>query len=113
RAGRAGTAITLVAPADRKAIAAIEKLTGQTIGWSGRPAADSEAPARRTEARGAGGRSDRSGKRGGHRSDKRERAPAPVARIEDVRRGRDQRRDRDDTQPHLPAFLLRPFGAKA
>ncbi len=113
RAGRAGTAITLVAPADRKAVAAIEKLTGQTIGWSGRPAADSEAPARRTEARGAGGRSDRAGKRGGHRSDKRERAPAPVARIEEVRRGRDQRRDRDDAQPHLPAFLLRPFGAKA
>src|SRR6478736_626788 len=31
RAGRLGTAITLVAPADQKSIAAIEKLTGQTI----------------------------------------------------------------------------------
>ena len=30
RAGRTGTAVTIVAPLDGKAVAAIEKLTGQT-----------------------------------------------------------------------------------
>ena len=35
RAGRTGTAITIVAPMDQKAVAAIEKLTGQTIPRSG------------------------------------------------------------------------------
>src|SRR5947209_7601790 len=38
RAGREGIAITIVAPIDSKAVAAIEKLTGQTIEWAGEPA---------------------------------------------------------------------------
>src|SRR5215471_4940512 len=46
RAGRSGTAITIVAPIDRKAVAAIEKLTGQTIGWMGAPPAAPEPGAR-------------------------------------------------------------------
>ena len=33
RAGSTGTAITVVAPADQKSVAAIEKLIGQTIPW--------------------------------------------------------------------------------
>jgi superfamily II DNA/RNA helicase len=37
RAGRFGTAITIVAPQDGKAVAAIEKLIGQTIPWMGEP----------------------------------------------------------------------------
>ena len=37
RAGRSGTAITIVAPQDGKAVAAIEKLIGQTIPWMGEP----------------------------------------------------------------------------
>ena len=47
RAGRTGAAITIVAPADGKAVAAIEKLIGQTIPWMGEPpaAADAAAPA--------------------------------------------------------------------
>src|ERR1700683_4082107 len=37
RAGRAGAPLTLVAPADGKAVAAIEKLIGQSIPWMGAP----------------------------------------------------------------------------
>ena len=37
RAGLSGTAITIVAPADSKAVAAIERLIGQTIPWMGAP----------------------------------------------------------------------------
>jgi len=44
RAGRAGAAITLVAPADGKQIAAIEKLTGQTIAWAGDPPPSADEP---------------------------------------------------------------------
>jgi superfamily II DNA/RNA helicase len=35
RAGKSGVAISIVAPADQKAVVAIEKLTGQTIPWAG------------------------------------------------------------------------------
>ena len=37
RAGKTGTAITIVAPADGKAVALIEKLIGQSIAWAGAP----------------------------------------------------------------------------
>jgi superfamily II DNA/RNA helicase len=116
RAGRSGTAITIVTRADRKAVAAIEKLTGQTIGWAGRPAAERETDARRDERR-----EQRGGKRG-RRPPRRAPDPAPVTRLDDVRpqrgrdpgRGRDRPRDRaEEAQPHLPAFLLRPISAKA
>lgn len=46
RAGRAGTAFTLVTPQDAEAVAAIEKLTGQTIAhWKGGPPAPSPSDA--------------------------------------------------------------------
>ena len=38
RAGLSGTAITIVAPIDGKAVGAIERLIGQTIPWMGEPA---------------------------------------------------------------------------
>src|SRR3974390_1863952 len=49
RAGKSGVAITIVAPADGKAVAAIENLIGQTIPWMGEPPvgdvpADAAAP---------------------------------------------------------------------
>src|SRR5438105_9899787 len=44
RAGLTGTAITIVAPSDGKAVAAIEKLTGQTIAWAGEPAPPIDEP---------------------------------------------------------------------
>jgi superfamily II DNA/RNA helicase len=47
RAGKSGTAVTLVAPADAKYVGAIEKLTGDTVSWTGKPA--SEARPERTE----------------------------------------------------------------
>src|SRR5436190_5663114 len=46
RAGRSGTAITIVAPHDGKSVAAIEKLTGQTIAWAGEPAPSADEPRR-------------------------------------------------------------------
>jgi superfamily II DNA/RNA helicase len=42
RAGLTGTAITIVAPIDGKAVAAIERLTGQAIPWMGEPGAPAE-----------------------------------------------------------------------
>src|SRR5579884_231335 len=42
RAGKTGVAITIVAPIDGKAVDAIEKLTGQTIPWMDKPAAEQE-----------------------------------------------------------------------
>jgi superfamily II DNA/RNA helicase len=110
RAGRSGTAITLVAPADRKAIGAIEKLTGQTLEWIGRPAADGNG----AEVPPARARSDRGRERNSARPQRRERQRAPVVRRDDVRPTRAPQRERaEEAQPHLPAFLLRPFSAKA
>src|SRR6185312_14414578 len=46
RAGLTGTAITIVAPADGKAVAVIEKLIGQPIPWmNGQPQPSAEPPA--------------------------------------------------------------------
>jgi superfamily II DNA/RNA helicase len=60
RAGLKGTAITLVAPSDRRHLDAIEKSTGQSITWTGEPLAeDAEG-----ESRGRGGRGRKSGERG-------------------------------------------------
>ena len=118
RAGKTGIAITIVAPIDQKAVAAIEKLTGQTIPWSSEPvraasANESDDKNRRRRGRGRG-----------HEPKKQ----APVARLEESRprpqrdRPESQRprpeiqRDREEQSSdssHLPAFLLRPIRAKA
>jgi superfamily II DNA/RNA helicase len=83
RAGLTGTAITLVAPADTKSLAAIEKLIGQTIPWMDGPprSAESEATAHepRTESRGEGrseSRGEGRGSRGGRKPSTR-REPSP------------------------------------
>src|SRR5437763_10490560 len=73
RAGRSGAAVTIVAPADRKAVTAIEKLIGQGITWAGPAMAE-----RRREERPRPLRAEPS----------RARPSAPVARL-DV--GRSQR----------------------
>ncbi len=115
RAGLSGTAITIVAPIDNKAVAAIEKLIGQTIPWSGAPA-EVPAPHERAER---GGR---------HRGQQRERKPQ--RRHEPRQESRQeprQEQSRAATPPHrparertedadgshLPAFLLRPVPLKA
>jgi superfamily II DNA/RNA helicase len=108
RAGRSGTAITIVAPNDHKAVAAIEKLIGQSIPWMAEPApvaGREPRPTREQKPRHA-------------RSTPRhaERFPAQVARLDDARSHRGQNRDRkaeDRDVAHLPAFLLRPVRVKA
>src|SRR5687767_7176906 len=84
RAGRTGTAITIVAPLDQKAVAAIEKLTGQTIARVDPPVAfeDSEpVPEKRRGKRSRGGRERTERPR-------QEESPTKVARLDDVRPSR-------------------------
>jgi superfamily II DNA/RNA helicase len=117
RAGKTGTAITIVAPADGKAVALIEKLIGQTIPWSSAPPR-AELEVRPTQY----GNAHRS--RNGHqrsRRQERERKPAPVTRLDDARSRhvpasrppRPARELADSGSGHLPAFLLRPVRGKA
>jgi superfamily II DNA/RNA helicase len=108
RAGRAGTAITIVAPADRKAVAAIEKLTGEALVWAGAPPAAAE-PERRERPH-----AERT--RRPERPQRRASTPAPVARLDDARprhKPEPQRPRVEESDSHLPAFLLRPFSVKA
>jgi superfamily II DNA/RNA helicase len=117
RAGKSGTAITIVAPMDGRAIDAIEKLTGQTIPWMEKVAAETapeaEAPPARSERhehRGErGDRGDRRHQRprGEHRDHRR---PAPSG---EPRRPQRQRDVEEADTSHLPAFLLRPVTLKA
>jgi superfamily II DNA/RNA helicase len=68
RAGLTGTAITLVAPADTKSLAAIEKLIGQSIPWMSEPPRSSEGDTAEHEPRHESrheGRSEGRGSRGG------------------------------------------------
>jgi superfamily II DNA/RNA helicase len=113
RAGRTGTAITIVAgTSDAKAVAAIERLIGQTIPWMavvpGAAAAPARAhaasPSRNGEREHARSRSQgrklthRPSSSSPSRNDKSRPAPARV-------HGGDS--------SHLPAFLLRPVPVKA
>jgi superfamily II DNA/RNA helicase len=118
RAGRTGTAITIVAgTSDAKAVAAIERLIGQTIPWMGdvpvaasAPApAHAASPSRIGEREHSRSRSRSQGRKQTHRpasspsrNDRSRPAPRPApARVDD-----------GDTS-HLPAFLLRPVPVKA
>jgi superfamily II DNA/RNA helicase len=82
RAGRTGAAITLVAPADGKAVAAIEKLIGQDIPWMGEPPASADTVAPLDEPREArGGRHGRPPRREqSSSSPRREQSPASPRR---------------------------------
>ena len=115
RAGKTGTAITLVAPADSKSVAIIEKLIGQPIPWAGEPPRAEESAEReprqprRDEHRRSNGPRQRGPRRDEHRpapearqpaearpepireqrpEPTREQKPAPVARIAEVRQQR-------------------------
>src|SRR5262249_35663848 len=118
RAGRSGTAITIVAPADGRSVAAGGGgagggLPGRGARWA---EGEEEAPARSGAKR--RGRHERSDRHGGRdrklRRPEQPQAPAPVARIEDAKARRPQRpqrpapRDDAASDTHLPAFLLRP-----
>jgi superfamily II DNA/RNA helicase len=117
RAGKTGTAITIVAPADSKSVAEIEKLIGQSIAWAEAPAgtspdaADAPAEARhdRDEGRGSRHRNQRS--RGGRdkRQDKHHQDKHPQDSHHEARpshnghrqSGRDET-PRPETQPPAP-----------
>jgi superfamily II DNA/RNA helicase len=108
RAGRSGAAITIVAPPDTKAVAAIEKLTGQTLAWANEPAESADAPREHPAPR---------PQRPAHqpRRGREPRPPAKVAHLDEARSRRPAARPRveEGDDSHLPAFLLRPVTLKA
>ena len=143
RAGKTGTAITIVAPADGKSLAAIEKLIGQSIAWAGEPpAAEEDAmPANATAAAGgrdghriARARAATAGRRAAPRTVGRpgeRHHPARLRRCVAANRVAPRRtpdeapasssrgasraasRAEPEAASHLPAFLLRPVRAEA
>jgi superfamily II DNA/RNA helicase len=127
RAGRSGTAQTIVTPADHKAVAAIEKLIGMPIAWTGDLPASAdaeEAPRRDHRPRGHRGHNERGHERHRHSEPRNNRHPEPRKSHPEPRhpeprqsrppgpppkRARPERPQADDAeQSHLPAFLLRP-----
>jgi hypothetical protein len=103
-----GTAITIVAPADQKAVGAIEKLIGQSIAWAG------ELPRESAEPRG-NGRRPREAQRSKAPAREQRHATPSVPRVNEARRpGVPEHAPAGGTDnSHLPAFLLRPIRAKA
>jgi superfamily II DNA/RNA helicase len=116
RAGRTGTAITIVAgTSDAKAVAAIERLIGQTIPWMGDVPGAASAPA---PAPAHAASPSRSGEHARSRSQGRKQTRRPASspsrndRSRPAPRPAPARVDDGDTS-HLPAFLLRPVPVKA
>jgi superfamily II DNA/RNA helicase len=111
RAGRSGTAITIVAGSnDAKAVAAIEKLIGQSIPFMEKSAGTVSADTAAQQA-------PRTPHRERPESRRQPQRPAPVARIDGARSRHapppPRARADDSDASHLPAFLLRPFTVKA
>ena len=116
RAGKSGTAITIVAPSDHKAVAAIEKLIGQKIAAMAEPARGAGEDRPRVKPVRAFEK-PRPEPRAASAPQHRRRyapppAPAKVTRLDEARPARPQNRAEMDGS-HLPAFLLRPIRAKA
>jgi superfamily II DNA/RNA helicase len=120
RAGKTGTAITIVAPADGKAVAAIEKLIGQPIAWAAEPPPAQETQDERPDRnrRRSAPREQRRREHNGHaprrheRGEPGEHAPAPITHLDEARQQRQapprRRQAAEPSSDHLPAFLLRP-----
>ena len=120
RAGRTGTAVTIVASSnDAKAVAAIEKLIGNTIPFMDDQAllAPAAAPAPAPQQTGAPQRQappqPRRPRPDGHRNGHRAAASASVARAPQRPAQPAKPRTEDADTSHLPAFLLRPVPLKA
>ena len=119
RAGRSGQAVTLVSGSnDVKAVAAIEKLTGQTIPYMNGALIKSDTAVEHAgDAAAQPQQPKREPNRGGRREQRRgPPRPAPVARIDEARTRRAAQqpaRNDDGDASHLPAFLLRPVPQKA
>jgi len=102
RAGKSGTAITIAAPSDNKAVAAIERLIGQKIAPLPQAAKSRPEPVRLVPDK----------PRAEPAPHRHPRASGKVSHLEEVRRK--PHRDRAESDgTHLPAFLLRPIRAKA
>jgi superfamily II DNA/RNA helicase len=117
RAGKSGVAISIVAPSDTKSLAAIEKLIGQSIEWTGDkplPSETAEDERRTRKPRGRQRQESRPEPRRDTRKDSGSR-PAPVAQLSEARRNKPaaSNQDSDGDTSHLPAFLLRPVRLKA
>src|SRR5271169_4605216 len=121
RAGRSGTAVTIVAGSnDAKAVAAIEKLIGQSIPWIGEEALPpapqqpaSSSPQQAASPHRQSTRQPRRGRPDGHRQPHRPAAPASAARPPQRPQPAKPRNDDAGDASHLPAFLLRPVPLKA
>jgi superfamily II DNA/RNA helicase len=130
RAGRSGAAYTLVAPADRKSLSAIERLIGRSIEWRASEAAaasESENEAERTDPSERAETPERDGRRRS-RGGRRAREPRPERRPEERPRAEPPIHPQSQSAPrrepsrqqasepadhsHLPAFLLRPVPVK-
>ncbi len=92
RAGRSGTAITLVTDLDGKHLAAIEKLTGDSIPWIGSPVA--EASDEERPRRGRGGRDRRGSDE--DRAPRKRREDAPREAGESRAKASEERRPRSE-----------------
>jgi superfamily II DNA/RNA helicase len=113
RAGRTGTAITIVAGSnDAKAVAAIEKLIGQSIPWMGEDAVPPAPPLQSASTQRKGAPQRRRGRSDGHRHQPQRSAASSPARLPQHPPATKPRGDEADAS-HLPAFLLRPVPLKA
>jgi superfamily II DNA/RNA helicase len=122
RAGKSGTAITIVGPGnDQKAVAAIERLIGQTIPWSAE-VAPGNAPAENVVADATAGspspreprrENGRNRGRGRQRKPEGPRAPAPTTQPAPPPAPPRVATQEEGDHSHLPAFLLRPVTLKA
>jgi len=113
RAGRSGVAISIVAGSnDAKAVAAIEKLIGQTI-----PFMEQMPGERETRYAAQPEQQKRESNHGRHEQRRRPQRPVSAARNENARTPRAPKpapaRNDIDNASHLPAFLLRPVTVKA
>jgi superfamily II DNA/RNA helicase len=123
RAGKTGTAITIVSPGnDHKSVAAIERLIGQTIPWSDQPApaenasaettADSQPREHRREPRRESGRGRQRRPDRQRKPDRPAKAAMPAA-AQPAPAPQHVAAQEEADHSHLPAFLLRPVHLKA
>ena len=117
RAGKSGTAITIVGPGnDQKAVAAIERLIGQSIPWSGGDVTQSNDSAEKVVADATvSSKPPREPRRdsGRGRQRKPDRPRKPASQPQPVAAPQHAATQEEPDHSHLPAFLLRPVTLKA
>jgi superfamily II DNA/RNA helicase len=121
RAGKSGTAITLVAPADAKYVAAIERLTGDTLSWVSKAASEarpqrSAKPAQKDQRRHAAAEPAEAKPAQAPKTKPVEhktpahphRPPREAHRRPDRQQGKEKGEKVVGLGDHVPQFLLRP-----